>query len=176
MVQVLPYIKNHSTLLPSLPICRSIASMGQSLNKWTPGWLIKERRIMNRSHYQLMWMPMSLPMSLSMSTICLIGMGAVGCTYAKFLSQADWKKSVHFRCVDQHWRHAYLPASTYVLGLWPTRPVWETQNRLFQYAFILALLFEGVIYHAVLQQTRQECTLRRTDMQFRGRLTISFIP
>ena len=35
-------------------------------------------------------------------TIVLIGMGTMGYTYAKLLSQAGRKKSVYFRCVDQH--------------------------------------------------------------------------
>ena len=95
-----------------------------------------------------------------------IGMGYM---YTKLLSQAGRKK---FRRVDQYWRHADLPASTEDLGLWPSRKAWETQNWLFQYAFILAFLFKGVMYHAVLQQTRQESILRR----IRGRLTISSIP
>ena len=45
-------------------------------------------------------------------TIGLIGMGAMGYMYAKLLSQAGWKKSVYFRCVNQHWPHSDLPVST----------------------------------------------------------------
>jgi len=119
-------------------------------------------------NHESMW----TPTVHAQPTIVSFGMGYM-CT--KLLSQAGWKKSVYFHYVDQCWRYAYLPASTW--SWFVTYPKDMRNSKLtFPVCFYPCSYFKGVIFHAARRQTLKESTLRRMNMQFWGRLTISSVP
>jgi len=89
-------------------VCCTIACMGQRSPQQvqsTPKWLIKERKITNSTSRRGCQCHSRCPRTCPAHYWSHWN----GYIYAKLLSQAGWRKSVYFRCVDQHWRHPDPP-------------------------------------------------------------------